>query len=185
LLPDSSEEGFRALMETLVGRYMGANPQKGYTYGWIPNHLQDAAGQTAPRAFLKLFALAAESRRDKVDSLSGTSLLRPTDLQGALMETSNDRIRELQEEYPWMEALKEALKGLEVPMERQKFLAALRDTEWNQEAERKLPDKSPSSVFNLLKNIGVVALRTDGRVNVPEIYLYGFGLKRRGGISRP
>ena len=25
----------------------------------------------------------------------------------------------------------------------------------------------------------------DNRVNVPEIYLYGFGLKRKGGIRRP
>jgi hypothetical protein len=48
-----------------------------------------------------------------------------------------------------------------------------------------LPDKSPATVFSYLRDIGVVALRTDGKVNVPEIYLYGFQLKRRGGISRP
>jgi hypothetical protein len=185
LLPDTSEPAFKALMETMVGPYMGPDPRKGVTYRWIPNHLQDAAGQIAPRAFLKLFALAAESRRDKADQLAGTFLLRPADLQGALMETSTDRIRELQEEYPWMEALKESLKDLEVPMDRQKFGAALRNTEWSQEAERMLPDKSAPSVFGYLRDIGVVALRTDGKVNVPEIYMYGFQLKRRGGISRP
>jgi hypothetical protein len=185
LLPDSNEDAVKALMNTIVGPYMGADPRRGVTYRWIPNHLQDAAGQIAPRAFLKLFALAAGTRRDRVDQLTGTYLLRPTDLQGALMDTSTDRIRELQEEYPWMEALKEALKGLEVPVERHKFLAALRKTEWSQEAERMLPDKSPLSVFSYLRDIGVVALRTDGKVNVPEIYLYGFQLKRRGGISRP
>lgn len=185
LLPDSNEAAFKALMDTMVGPYMGANPEKGVTYRWIPNHLQDAVGQIAPRAFLKLFALAAESRRDKVDQLAGASLLRPTDLQGALMHTSTDRIRELQEEYPWMEALKEALEGLEVPVGRPKFLAALGKTKWSQEAERMLPDKSPATVFSYLRDIGVVALRTDGKVNVPEIYLYGFQLKRRGGISRP
>jgi hypothetical protein len=36
-----------------------------------------------------------------------------------------------------------------------------------------------------LREIGVVELRTDDKVNVPEIYLYGFQLKRRGGIQRP
>jgi hypothetical protein len=185
LLPDTSEPAFKALMETMVGPYMGPDPRKGVTYRWIPNHLQDAAGQIAPRAFLKLFALAAESRRDKADQLAGTFLLRPTDLQGALMETSTDRIRELQEEYPWMEALKESLKDLEVPMDRQKFGAALKNTKWSQEAKRMLPDKSAPSVFGYLRDIGVVALRTDGKVNVPEIYMYGFQLKRRGGISRP
>ena len=185
LLPDNKEAGFQALMETMIGPYMGANPQKGITYRWIPNHLQDSSGQIAPRSFLKLFALAAGTRRDKVDQLSGAALLRPTDLQGALMDTSTDRIRELQEEYPWIEALKSSLKNLEVPVPRVQFLSALNRTRWGPEAERMLPDKSPASVFNYLTDIGVVELRTDGRVNVPEIYLYGFKLKRRGGISRP
>ncbi|MEK7403545.1 MAG: hypothetical protein AAB225_00410 [Acidobacteriota bacterium] len=185
LLPENSEAGFTSLMETMVGRYMGANIQKGRTYYWIPNHLQDAAGQIAPRSFLKLFALAAESARDKADTLSLPTVLRPTDLQGALMETSTDRIRELQEEYPWMEALKEALTGLEVPALRHEFQRRLTRANWGREASRALPDQSASGVFNHLKDIGVVALRRDGKVNVPEIYLYGFGLKRRGGISRP
>ncbi len=185
LLPENNEARFRALMEMMIGPYMGANPQKGITYHWIPNHLQDTAGQIAPRAFLKLFALAAEIRRDKVDQLPGAALLRPTDLQGALMETSNDRIRELQEEYPWIEDLKGSLKELEVPMTRAQFSSALSHTAWGAQAERMLLDKSPSSVFAYLKEIAVVELRTDGRVNVPEIYLYGFQLKRRGGIIRP
>ncbi len=185
LLPESDEGAFKALMDNLVGEYMGANPQKGITYRWIPNHLQDSAGQIAPRAFLKLFALAAESRRGKVDQLAGSALLRPPDLQGALMETSADRIRELQEEYPWIENLKGSLRNLEVPIPRSKFLSALKSINWGTSAQRMLPDTAPATVLDYLREIGVVELRTDGRINVPEIYLYGFQLKRRGGITRP
>lgn len=33
--------------------------------------------------------------------------------------------------------------------------------------------------------LGIVMETPDNRVNVPEIYLHGFGLKRKGGIRRP
>jgi hypothetical protein len=185
LLPDADEAGFRQLMDVLVGTYMGADKRKGITYNWIPNHLQDGTGKIAPRSFLKLFSLAAERSRTKAADLKGTALLQPTDLQGALMETSNDRIRELQEEYPWIEALRGSLRGLEVPAWPKDFRARLSKTQWSTQAQRALQDTSPQTVLELLRNIGVVTVRTDGRLNVPEIYLHGFGLKRKGGIKRP
>jgi hypothetical protein len=30
-----------------------------------------------------------------------------------------------------------------------------------------------------------VESRLDGRINIPEIYLYGFQVKRSGGVQRP
>jgi hypothetical protein len=33
--------------------------------------------------------------------------------------------------------------------------------------------------------IGVLTGRKDGRVDLPDIYRYGLGVKRRGGVSRP
>jgi hypothetical protein len=33
--------------------------------------------------------------------------------------------------------------------------------------------------------LGVLENRSDGRINVPEIYLYGFGIKRKGGVKHP
>jgi hypothetical protein len=182
-LPENREDAFKKLIDTIIGPYMGANPQKGRTYYWIPNHLQDTAGQIAPRSILKLFALAAEARRPKVHELSGPALLRPIDLQGALMETSKDRIRELQEEYQWIEHLNVSLRGLEVPKPRSEFLRVLARTAWSEQAAP--PDRSTSAVLQYLREIGVVELRSDDKVNVPEIYLYGFQLKRRGGIQRP
>lgn len=166
----------------MIGKYMGTTPRKGYTYRWIPNHLQDATGQIAPRSFLKLFALAAEHKDGQ--NLPRTSLLKPSDLQGALMNTSEDRIRELsQEEYPWLESLKTSLQGLNVPMPRDIFLEAIQNTSWTE--DQKPPATKSEEILQYLITLGVVETRSDGRINMPEIYLYGFGIKRKGGVKRP
>lgn len=180
------ESLFQSMIEKMVGKFMGANARKGYTYSWIPNHLQDAGGRIAPRSFLKLFSLAANSRVEKFDeqTLPGTILLMPSDLQGALTDTSLDRIRELaQEEYPWLEALKINLMGLEVPIQQSKFLEALTATEWSELG--KFPTTKAEEVLKYLLQLGIVESRSDGRINMPEIYLYGFKVKRQGGIKRP
>ena len=182
-LPSHEKQLFEQLIERMIGKYMGGNARKGYTYSWIPNHLQDAGGRIAPRSFLKLFALAAAKRLEQgtIPSL-GELLLQPTDLQAALMQTSGDRIKELQEEYPWLEALKSNLRDKEVPMDTSNFLKALRDTNWSKTASP--PAVESSAILQVMLQLGIVEHRSDKRINMPEIYLYGFNLKRRGGIKR-
>jgi hypothetical protein len=187
LIPTSDESIFEQLIEKIAGKFMGANARKGVTYRWIPNHLQDAGSLIAPRSFLKLFSLAAERSLKKLDpSLTETTLIDPSDLQGALMDTSEDRIRELaQEEYPWLEALKTSLKGLELPIEKERFLESLQKTNWSEQTGKKPPNSNPEEVLKYLLQLGIASSRSDGRINMPEIYMYGFGLKRRGGVKRP
>ncbi|NEQ74039.1 MAG: hypothetical protein F6K23_13915 [Okeania sp. SIO2C9] len=185
ILPASDESCFKLLMEKIVGVFMGNNSRKGYTYNWIPNHLQDAKRSIAPRSFLKLFSLAAKRRLEKFDEkdLAENRLLEPSDLQGALMDTSQDRIEELtKEEYPWLDALREELKGLTLLTEEEKFLKLLKKTEWNQEP----PSRKPQEILKYLEQLGIVEIRhSDRRINMPDIYRYGFEVKRKGGIKRP
>jgi hypothetical protein len=187
----AEESLFQSLIEKMIGKFMGANARKGYTYSWIPNHLQDAGGRIAPRSFLKLFSLAASRRLERFNeqneqSLPETTLLQPSDLQGALMDTSEDRIRELaQEEYPWLEALKTSLTGLEVPTAKAKFLEVIGATQWSEQLGKRPPTSNQEEVLKHLLQLGIVESRSDGRINMPEIYLYGFEVKRRGGIKRP
>lgn len=188
---EQDESHLKSIIEKIIGKFMGANARKGYTYRWIPNHLQDAGGRIAPRSFLKLFSLAADRRLEKFNehneqSLSGTTLLQPSDLQGALMDTSEDRIRELaQEEYPWLEALKTSLIGLEVPTLKSKLLEVITATQWSETRGKRPPTTKPEEVFKYLLQLGIIEKRSDERINMPEIYLYGFKVKRRGGIKRP
>ncbi|NEP79379.1 MAG: hypothetical protein F6K39_15125 [Okeania sp. SIO3B3] len=184
ILPTSDESSFELLMEKIVGEYMGNNPRKGKTYNWVPNHLQDARGRIAPRSFLKLFSLAAKRRLKKFEetNLPENRLLVPSDLQGALMDTSQDRIKELtDEEYPWLKALKIGLKNLNLLTEEEKFLKILENTEWHQEP----PSRKPQEILKYLEQLGIVEIRLDRRINMPDIYRYGFEVKRKGGIKRP
>lgn len=180
----SNEKLFEQLIERMIGKYMGPNAKKGITYRWIPNHLQDAGGRIAPRSFLKLFALAAERRMQEPSLVEQkTLLLQPSDLQGALMDTSEDRIMELQEEYPWLKSLKTSLVGLKAPMPKEIFLAAVEPTTWS--PEKQPPVTNPEGILQYLLQLGIVESRSDGRINMPEIYLYGFQVKRSGGVKRP
>jgi hypothetical protein len=184
LTATSNEKLFEELIEMTIGKYMGANAKKGITYRWIPNHLQDAGARIAPRSFLKLFALAANRRiTGQFERLPGTVILQPSDLQGALMDTSDDRIRELQEEYPWLESLKTSLVGLKAPMQKEIFLDAVKSTTWSH--EKQPPVTNPEGILQYLLQLGIVENRHDGRINMPEIYLYGFKVKRPGGVKRP
>ncbi len=33
--------------------------------------------------------------------------------------------------------------------------------------------------------LGVLSIRRDGRFDVPDLYRYGFGIRRKGGVRRP
>ena len=180
----SNEKLFEELIERMIGKYMGANAKKGITYRWIPNHLQDAGGRIAPRSFLKLFSLAAQSRIQQHSTVEqNTLLLQPSDLQGALMNTSDDRILELQEEYPWLESLKMSLVNLSAPMPKEVFLERVKSTTWI--PEKQPPVTNPEGILQYLLQLGIIEGRLDGRINIPEIYLYGFQVKRSGGVKRP
>ncbi|WP_341738605.1 hypothetical protein [Microcoleus sp. CAWBG640] len=180
----SNEKLFEELIQMMIGKYMGANAKKGITYRWIPNHLQDAGGRIAPRSFLKLFAASAQSRIQQHSTVEqNTLLLQPSDLQGALMNTSDDRILELQEEYPWLESLKMSLVNLSAPMPKEVFLERVKSTTWI--PEKQPPVTNPEGILQYLLQLGIIEGRLDGRINMPEIYLYGFQVKRKGGVKRP
>lgn len=143
----------------------------------------------APRAFLKCFAFAAEdmlSHEDDISKLEADQLLLPTRLQGAIARVSGDRVKELtEEEYQWMQNLITRLNKKTMLMGLEEFLSYLTPENWPEEERKNLPGKTNMEILDVLLTLGVVMKTTDGRINVPEIYLHGFGLKRKGGIKRP
>jgi hypothetical protein len=183
LVPDNQPEAFRMLIETMVGPYMGKNPRKGASYEWVTNHLQDTQGRAAPRSFLQLMAFAAGRASEHPGrSYDDTRrIIKPSDLHHALLKASKERLEELFEEDPWLERLRPALSGGEVPMTEDRFVELVEHVRWSVE---NLPSTDPRELVEYLIRRGVLERRTDGRLNVPDIYLHGFGLKRRGGIGR-
>lgn len=188
-LPTDEEDRFKEFVEILIGKYMGSTPKRGISYSWIPNHIQDAKGEVAPRPFLKCFVFASNElcgHPGEVMKLADDRLISPPRLQGALASVSRDRVDELiLEEYGWMDVLRRKLGGQSMLMDRSAFLKYLAIENWDESERGMLPGNSPEELLEALESLGIFSETGDGRINTPEIYLHGFGLKRRGGIKRP
>lgn len=168
---------------------MGKDPKRGFSYSWVPNHIQDANGAVSPRPFLKCFVFAAAQlceHSSELEKLSGDNLISPSRLQGALAEVSKDRVKELiEDEYKWLETLTRKLNGKSMLMERSELLKYLSPDGWPKDERDTLPGTTPDELLDALENLGIFIETEDERINTPELYLHGFGLKRRGGIKRP
>ncbi len=177
-MSDSLQQRF---VERLAGKLMGRGVRKGYTYRWIPNRLQDAQGQIVPRSILCLLGFAADSA-SRGPLPRGPRLLTPPDLQAALEPTSKERVAEIREEFPLVERI-ENLRGRHVWMDREETIEALEAPVPGE------PEGLPHDgrvVFDELLRLGVLKIRKkDDRVDVPDIYRYGYGIKRKGGVARP
>ena len=177
-----SVEALRRVVHRMLGEFMGKDRKKGASFDWPPNHLQDALGDIFPRSMLNLFSLAAADELEHMRAPENL-LLAPESVSVGIEQVSERRIKELLEEFPWLESVQLKLKGQRVPMERSEMAALLATiTEW---PDRKPRNTAPDAVIDQLLRIGVFRLTPDRRIHVPDIYLYGFGLKRSGGIRRP
>ena len=183
-LPTEKEEIIRKFIIYLIGRYMGASPKKGDSYSWVPNHLQDANGDLAPRSFLKCYACAAKVMLQNPKTQPTTALLTASSIQGAVQEVSADRVAELKEDFPWLENLKTVLEGETLLMPGMEFRKKMKQL-LDMDTKVKPPVRTVEELMNLLMSLGIIQKNTDGRINMPEIYLHGFGLRRKGGLRRP
>ena len=180
-LPPEGRESQKIFIDHLAGKQMGRGLKKGYVYRWIPNRLQDAHGAIVPRSVLNLIAYAAEWALRNGPTAKYTRLLTPLELRAAVEKTSQQRGAELREEHPVIGRI-ESLRGLTVMADRLDVVKRLcaggpnvHDA-YGDDGER---------VFDELLQLGVLKTRSDGRVDVPDIYRYGYGIKRKGHVARP
>jgi len=183
IVPTTGEPEHKEVVKVLVGSYMGSDPRRGATYSWFLNHLRDSLKDIAPRSFLKLFE--ASAKRQLASGLPRSDhLLEPQHIAGALGDVSTDRISELtNEEYPWIRTIAKQLDRKTVPMERREFRKLLTQIEWSEGSKPLYVE--PDRLIDYLLSLGILRATDDGRIHVPDIYLYGFGLRRKGGIRRP
>ena len=73
-----------------------------------------------------------------------------------------------------------------VPIERRELRRCIRDMTWERlpEALQNRKDRV-DRLIDYLISLGILRETDDARIHVPDIYLFGFDLKRRGGIRRP
>ena len=178
-LPEIGRTSQKGFVDHLAGEQMGSGDKKGLTYRWIPNRLQDAHARAVPRSILSLVRNAARWAIDHGANAQNLRLLAPGELVAALDVTSQRRAAELSEEFPVVARL-EHLRGMAVMLERKVAVAKLsrepaKDDEYGVDGEK---------VLRALIELGAMSERPDGRIDVPDIYRYGFGILRKGGVKR-
>jgi hypothetical protein len=176
-MPEASRKAFA---KELAGELMGTGAKKGFTFRWIPNRLQDAKTRIVPRSMLNLLGFAAMNAAKKPLNRD-RRLLTPSDLAGALPQVSKKRANEVAQEYPLVGRL-ENLSGQRVLLERSLVVAKLAQPIAN---EQKGLSVDGELVLEELVDLGVLSIRETGKIDVPDIYRYGFKIKRKGGVAQP
>jgi hypothetical protein len=167
----------RAFGKALVGPYMGAGPTKGFSHTWLINHLQDAHQHVTPRTLVVLVQKAAEFA-GRSPKAKYRRLLHPSELQRSLEAASKRRVSEISTDYPVVGRL-EGLRGKTLFLSRREVVQSLRNPSIRDGFTDDL-----EGAFEELIRIGVLVDREDGRIDVPDVYRYGFEIKRKGGTKR-
>lgn len=173
------------LWHGIAGHWMGAGERKGDTYTWLTNHLADASGRVSPRSFLTAVRVAAERTLDDEE----TPIYHAA-IQDGVREASAIRAREIGEDFPWMKTALLALEGLLVPCTARAMVDAWRHADLEAQLDqddsarrRRSQGKDLDALVEELVQLRVVQRLADGRINVPDVYRLGFGMRRKGGVK--
>lgn len=180
------------LITAIAGEFMGTSSKRGRVYTWVPLHLSDAAGNCSPRTFLTAWKTAAEHvpapRDQAVDHLG---------LSEGVRRASNARLKELGEDYPWIDLVLKPLRGQFVPVERSLLFELWHGSNViNQILDQPsgvgrlapigvITDHSPDALLRTMASIAVMEERANGKINVPDIFRVEAGILRKGGVAVP
>jgi hypothetical protein len=190
LLKDLEDAQAKVFVE-LAGPYMGASASKGRTYTWMHKHLADAFGRVSPRTFLEAIRQAALYRGGTDTSFA----VPPAGLRSGIQAASELRLRQLKEEYDWIDRVVEPLADQQVPCKAEELYARWMDANTVTEISRaegqylepiefsEHGGRQPATILNALLRIGVAERRADGRINIPDIYRVAARMLRKGGVQ--
>ena len=183
----ATKEDARPFIERLVGPYMGANGKKGQSLNWILDSVRDGNGKVSPRSLVQLIEIAAERERS-APRATRTQLLHPVSLRNALDGVSKRHVIGASDEFRWLMGVKARLqRDREVPWDRkevEKLLKARWDESWSTTETVAAPADTPREFVDYLTELGIFRDRGRNQVDVPDLFLAGLELIRRGGVAR-
>lgn len=194
----AGEQPLRRIIEALAGPWVGTSAKRGFTFTWIPTHLSDAKGRLSPRSILLAFRHAAQWTEEHHPEHKNA--LHYDGIQQGVVEASKIRINEIKEDYPWVGPLLEALKGATVPLTVDELTArwtenCIKSSLEAAQQKQRLPPRRYSNDTNRkgdmqalvddLVELAVLYRTEDKRLNMPDIFRVGFGIKRKGGVKPP
>ncbi|MGH3721341.1 MAG: hypothetical protein ACRDRI_21320 [Pseudonocardiaceae bacterium] len=193
----------REVLELIASTYMGADHRKGYTYTWLPNHLADGKQQVSPRSFLS--ALRHATKRTEEDFSGHPYALHWDAIRQGVQHASQIRVQEVEEDTPWVPDAIKPLRGTQVPIEKDEVIRRWEGVDLSTvlSAQRsktsELSDdhsevRDPFATGPLstgyegliteLINLGVMTIRTNKKLDLPDVYRIAFDIGRKGGVPR-
>ncbi|MFZ1058064.1 MAG: hypothetical protein WAP47_02605, partial [Candidatus Rokuibacteriota bacterium] len=174
----------RPVVERMVGAYMGANQKKGLVYRWLLDHVRDGLGRAFPRPFVRLIEEAARQELRHFGTLRQPRLLEPASLRRSLDRVSEDHVADSRHEWPWLDTVKKKLAGDPlVPWQQEKDVTGLLEG-LARNGGGSVPPFEGRELLEYLLEIGILRRRPDGRVDAPDLFLAGLGLRRKGGVKK-
>ncbi len=183
----SNADEAKPFVARLISEFMGANAGKGKSFRWILDHLRDGNGTALPRSLVMLIEHAATIEAHQPRA-TGAHLLHHISIRNALDEVSTEYVNQARtHELPWLKGLAERLqKDREVPWTKRELVKLLKvdfDGEWSLGGARP-PGADAEELLENLVNLGVIRRRANEIFDVPDLYLHGLGLRRKGGVAR-
>lgn len=183
----SRDEYVGAAINLLAGQSMGVMIKKGQTYQWLISRIRDGRSRSLPRNLVRMIEVASELQIESNRYPIWPRLIDSTSLRRAFEVVSMEHVRYCMEEWPWLCGLADRLKDQQVPLERdhlERLLDAEYHDSWDQCKDTTMPAKSIHDFVDYLIGVGVFRARTGGRIDVPDLFLAGLGLKRKGGVRK-
>lgn len=191
MAPKVSEASLRQLLHAITGPWMGRSHKRGFPYSWIPGHLADSYGRISPRSFLAALREAVDDTIENYPHHEWT--LHYESIKRGVQTASRIRVRELKEDYSWVDLLMEPLQGLVVPCSFDEVVSRWTESDALQKIEREVNSQEirlvpshwqdgPSGIRLDMEDLGIFVRMLDGRVNIPDVFRVGYGLGRKGGV---
>jgi hypothetical protein len=194
----------KEVLNQLANQYMGTDRRKGYTYTWLPNHLADGRQQVSPRSFLSALRHATLQTREKF--AGHVYALHWDAIREGVQHASKIRVAEVKEDTPWVSNAIEPLRGTQVPIEESDVIERWESSGLNNELLEqqsntgRLADGDATGgqevfatgplytgwqgLINELIELGVMTRRTNGKLDLPDVYRIAFDIGRKGGVPR-
>lgn len=187
-IPEISKlEDVRPFIDRLAGQYMGAGVKKGLTSRWLLEHIRDGRGHALPRPLVRLIEASAEFQINSSVAPRWPRILSPMSLRHALDTVSEEHVKQSVNEWPWMNRLASSLRGEQVPWLRREIENVF-EKSWNRlwgtAGSERPPAEEPRGFVDYLVEVGIFRARSDGRLDVADLFLAGLGLKRKGGVRQ-
>ncbi|MFI2226256.1 KGGVGR-motif variant AAA ATPase [Streptomyces fradiae] len=168
---DWRDDEVRRAWNVLVGERMKGGKTT-FTRNWVWNRLADGQGDHGPRSLSQLFHAAVQwERREEARSSYDRSIMRPRALVPSLDKVSVEALSALQEEFPELDGVVEALRNLRrTPIE---------------PGEIEAVDPTAAERVDLALEVGLLEIYEGTqddvrRYRVPDLYRLALGLTRRG-----